>query len=117
MYRVLTTLGYRHMTSAGEDRLHSSLASQLESCGLWQWAVFVLLHLPSATRRHAAVTALPGRHVRLAGYDCVDYPARERFLLEKLGVPEQWVAAAKAVLAGARGRPRDQALHLIEVEF
>lgn len=30
--------------------LHTSYASQLENAGLWQWAVFVLLHLNNDTR-------------------------------------------------------------------
>jgi len=37
-------------------------------------------------------------------------------VVDRLGVPRQWVAAAKAVLARAKGRPRDRALHLIQAE-
>ena len=56
--------------------------------------------------------------VALAGEEAVDdYRDRERFLIDRLGVPRQWLAAAKAVLARARDRPRDRALHLIEVRL
>ena len=54
--------------------------------------------------------------VVLAGEEAVDdYRDRERLLIDRPGVPRQWLAAAKAVLARARDRPRDRALHLIEV--
>ena len=73
----------------------------------------MLLHLEAGVRRKAAVCALLGRHVALDGEG--DYTDREEFVVERLGVPRQWVAAAKAVLARAKGRHRDRALHLIQV--
>ena len=41
--QILASLGLRHM--ARQDSLHMDFAAQLESMGLWQWSVFVLLHL------------------------------------------------------------------------
>ena len=43
--QVLSSLGYRHLSNSKKVQLHSEFASQLESLGLWQWSVFVLLHL------------------------------------------------------------------------
>ena len=45
--RVLRTLGYTHLYPQKESQIHVEFASQLESMGLWQWSVFVLLHLRS----------------------------------------------------------------------
>ena len=39
-----------------------------------------------------------------------DYADREEFVVDRLGVPRQWVAVAKAVLARGKWRPRDRAL-------
>ena len=45
LWAVLSALGYTHMYPTRLAQLHTSFASQLESSGQWQWAVFVLLHL------------------------------------------------------------------------
>jgi len=38
-------LGYTHLSPNMLAHLHTSYASQLENAGLWQWAVFVALHM------------------------------------------------------------------------
>jgi len=47
---VLSSLGYRHLSSVHHTAICMSYASQLESSGLWHRAVFVLLHLHDARR-------------------------------------------------------------------
>ena len=107
--QVLRSLGYVHMSDQRSDSLHLSFAAQLESLGLWHWAVFVLLHLSDPFLRRARVTDCLGRRVRLSDEDCAD---REEFLRRHLRVPSQWVAEAKATRARAVGNPRDRAFYL-----
>jgi len=47
---TLSSLGYKHLSPVHHTAICMSYASQLESCGLWHWAVFVLLHLHDACR-------------------------------------------------------------------
>jgi len=45
LQRVLQDVGYNHMTDERHSSLQHSYAAQLERCGLWYWAVYVLMHL------------------------------------------------------------------------
>lgn len=45
LYNTLQSLGYTQMSEIYANQLHSNFASQLVSHGLWQWAIFVLLHI------------------------------------------------------------------------
>ncbi|NXS93869.1 NUP98 protein, partial [Jacana jacana] len=45
LWEVLRALNYTHLFRQGV--LNASYAAQLESEGLWEWAVFVLLHEPN----------------------------------------------------------------------
>ncbi|NXE85473.1 NUP98 protein, partial [Cochlearius cochlearius] len=46
LWDVLRALNYTHLCEPGQGVLNASYAAQLESEGLWEWAVFVLLHEP-----------------------------------------------------------------------
>ena len=72
-------------------QLHSSFASQLESVGLWQWAVFVLLHLDDLELRRWAVQELLSRRCS----EREELVQEEVFVIEKLRVPVEWVYQAK----------------------
>lgn len=48
LWEVLRALNYTHLSEQCQGVLNASYAAQLESDGLWEWAVFVLLHIPSA---------------------------------------------------------------------
>jgi len=48
LWEVLRALNYTHLLKQGQGVLNASYAAQLESEGLWEWAVFVLLHEPDA---------------------------------------------------------------------
>lgn len=41
---------YRHLSAYNTACLHLSFAAQLESIGMWEWAVFVVLHLEDRRR-------------------------------------------------------------------
>ena len=43
--QVLSSLGYSTGVRSSSDQLTSDLASQLEAWSLWDWAVYVLLHV------------------------------------------------------------------------
>ncbi|GFR91115.1 nuclear pore complex protein Nup98-Nup96-like [Elysia marginata] len=109
LHQVLMALGYSHLPVLKADSLHESFASQLETLGMWHWAAFVLLHLSSGARRHAAVSALMQRHVGV-GEELTD---RENFLVEKLHIPAAWLHNAKAVKAHSEGNHDAEARHLI----
>ena len=110
LHRVLATLGYRHLGAAARDRLTRDSASQAETCGLWHWAVFVLLHLEEPSARRGAVLEVLERNA--AGLT----EEREEWLVQELGLPVQWVAGARATLARAEGRSKERAECLLQAE-
>lgn len=101
LWQQLQALGYSHLSDVAAAQLTVSFASQLENCGLWQWAVFVALHLKSsATFVHQFIEDVIGRHVKLEA----DEPT-EHFLTELLGIPAEWMEKARATRALYAGLP------------
>ena len=96
VFRVLEVLGYRHISDSARERLHRDMASQAERAGLWVWAVFVLQHIAIPDKRKEAVQALIDRNIQ----DCDE--ETEQFLVSKLGIPVEWIAASRATLAKSR---------------
>ena len=91
---MLRALEFTQLSSHHQAALCSSFAAELESLGLWHWAVFALLHSDvSATQREMSVRELLGRHLVLDGGS--EAKRREVFLVERLHVPAQWIHAAK----------------------
>lgn len=45
LWNVLQALNYNHLATSCQGLLHASYAAQLESAGLWEMAIFVLLHI------------------------------------------------------------------------
>ncbi|XP_069679986.1 nuclear pore complex protein Nup98-Nup96 isoform X2 [Periplaneta americana] len=112
LQQVLNALGYCHLSEYSSALVHTSFASQLESHGLWHWAIFVLLHLKNENSRKGAVLDMLGRHVELS--DNQIYLDKEAFLCEQLHIPSQWIFEAKATLASASNRHKDAAYYLIK---
>ncbi|XP_061106548.1 nuclear pore complex protein Nup98-Nup96 isoform X2 [Conger conger] len=110
LWNVLQALNYTHLSQQRQGLLHASFAAQLESAGLWEMAVFVLLHIPDCTHRERAVRAMLDLHCPLV--ETEDSAARERFLTVKLLVPVQWIHEAKATRAHREGDRHREALHL-----
>lgn len=50
LYQILLSVGYSHLSEYYASYLHTSYAAQLEAMGLWQWAVFVLMHIQDHLR-------------------------------------------------------------------
>lgn len=110
LMQTLKTLGYRHCSPLAEAQLTTSFAGQLELQGLWQWAVFVLMHLEGAGRREATIKEVLNRFIRLNGEkECTKaYQEKESFVIHELKVPGEWVYAAKAMRSGVFDRHHDQ---------
>uniref|UniRef100_A0A182SGX8 Nuclear pore complex protein Nup98-Nup96 n=1 Tax=Anopheles maculatus TaxID=74869 RepID=A0A182SGX8_9DIPT len=69
LLQVLETLGYHHCSEFYRSQLHVEFAAQLENHGLWQWAVYVLLHLNDQARREHAIQQLLYRYIQLVPED------------------------------------------------
>ncbi|KAG0232948.1 hypothetical protein BGX31_004990 [Mortierella sp. GBA43] len=91
---------------------------QLENLGLWEWAIFVALHLDSSKVRGAVVRELLERHVELptvfpdasttdlteAGMEQWEESSEKtRFLHETLQIPMTWIWLARATRAKYQG--------------
>ncbi|XP_075227929.1 nuclear pore complex protein Nup98-96 [Lycorma delicatula] len=114
LMQVLEALGYTHLSELSASHIHVCFAAQLESHGLWHWAVFVLLHIKNKPRRQSAVMDMIGRHATLNKKNALS--PEELFLLEKLNVPKQWLFQAKATLALSYCSYEDAAVFLLEAE-
>lgn len=113
-YMVLTQSlhisGFRSTSS--HSKICADFAFQLESLGLWEWAVFVALHLETALARESAVRQILERNVQLdyrsiVGLIETEELAEQRkkveFVTQSLLVPEEWVWAARATRAKYEG--------------
>ncbi|XP_028276799.1 nuclear pore complex protein Nup98-Nup96 isoform X2 [Parambassis ranga] len=115
LWGVLQALHYSHLSASRQGLLHTSYAAQLESSGLWHLAVFILLHIPDHTQRERAVREMLTLHCPLQETD--DSAQRERFLTERLLIPEQWIHEAKATRAHRDADRHQQALHLYRAGY
>ncbi|EDV94992.1 nuclear pore complex protein Nup98-Nup96 [Drosophila grimshawi] len=113
LLQTLEALGYHHCTPLAEAQLHVDFASQLENEDLWQWAIFVQLHIKDRNQRERAVQHTLQQHVSVSAETLT---AEEEFIIEQLGVPESWVDYAKAVKAGSMGRRHAQAKYLLKAK-
>ncbi|KAM3677334.1 nuclear pore complex protein Nup98-Nup96 isoform 5-T5 [Ammospiza maritima maritima] len=112
LWEVLRALNYCHLSQQSWGVLNTSYAAQLESEGLWEWAVFVMLHEPDTHAREKAVRELLGRHCALA--EGPEGWAKETFLTQRLCVPPRWIHEAKAVRARMEGDKHKEALFLFK---
>uniref|UniRef100_A0A8C4R700 Nuclear pore complex protein Nup98-Nup96 n=1 Tax=Eptatretus burgeri TaxID=7764 RepID=A0A8C4R700_EPTBU len=109
LWTVLQGLDYTHLPVRKQGLLHASYAAQLEAAGLWEWSVFVLLHIKDARARARAVQEVLGRHCTSEADADLD-----RFLTERLGVPAAWLHLARAHRAHAEGDPHREAIHFLQ---
>ncbi|KAF9352830.1 hypothetical protein BGX26_009367 [Mortierella sp. AD094] len=107
----------RFRSEASHAKICQNFLFQLENLGLWEWAVFVALHLESASSREIAVRQLLERHVDLPvppliatnSTTAVDYDRWEfegeknTFLVNTLRIPETWLWNARATRAKYQG--------------
>ncbi|XP_066286606.1 nuclear pore complex protein Nup98-Nup96-like isoform X2 [Branchiostoma lanceolatum] len=110
--QVLQALDYTHLSEHHLNTIHAGYIAQLESLGLWEWAVFVALHITDNSRRELVTKELLCRHCSLSEEEA--YVQKEEFLQEKLKVPAVWIHEAKALRAHYEGKPHDEAWHLLK---
>ncbi|XP_013097409.2 nuclear pore complex protein Nup98-Nup96 [Stomoxys calcitrans] len=114
LLQTLEALGYRHCSELCESQLHVGFASQLENNDLWEWAIFVLLHIKEKNQRELAVQNVLYRYVSVS--KDVALTDKEKFVINNLGVPEKWIDYAKAVKAGAIQNYHLQAKYLLKAK-
>lgn len=112
LWEVLRALNYTHLSEQCEGVLQASYAGQLESEGLWEWAIFVFLHIDNSGMREKAVRELLTRHCQLS--ETPESWAKETFLIQKLCVPAEWIHEAKAVRAHMESNKHLEALYLFK---
>ncbi|XP_069496441.1 nuclear pore complex protein Nup98-Nup96 isoform X2 [Ambystoma mexicanum] len=110
LWTVLQSLNYTHLSEQCQGVLHASYAAQLENVGLWEWAIFVLLHIKNAHMRERAVRELLNRHCALC--ETPESQEKETFLIQVLCVPAQWIHEAKAMRARREGDRHREARYL-----
>lgn len=111
LWLVLQALRYSHLSEQGQGLLHASYAEQLQNAGLWEWAVFVLLHVPDDSIRETSVRELLTRHCALR--ETPETLTKEKFLMEQLRIPAEWIYEAKATRARRDGDRHREALYLL----
>jgi nuclear pore complex protein Nup98-Nup96 len=101
LYNTLQSLGYTQMSETYENQLHLNFASQLTSHGLWQWAVFVLLHIKDEQLKENLIEEIIGKNVELpiSNISEINLSEKEKFVVEKLNIREGLIFNAKAILA------------------
>lgn len=112
--QTLDALGYCHCSELSKAQLHVGFATQLESNNLWEWAIFVLLHINDRNQRELAIQNILYRYVTVSAEESLT--EKERFVINKLGVPEKWIDYAKAVKAASLGDYNLQANYLIKAK-
>jgi nuclear pore complex protein Nup98-Nup96 len=98
--------------STRQETLCTQLASLLESIGMWQYAVFALMHLTHSSTRKASIQDLIGRHVTISTEGSL-LNEQEQFLVSVLHVPQAWILTAKATRAKYAGEIALQADYYI----
>lgn len=115
LLQVLQALGYENVPIQLIDTLHCNFSSQLESLGLWHWAVFVALHISDIMRRQALVMDLLYRCISLDLTE--EDTAVENFLIERLRIPKHWIFLAKAVKARYLNKSNEEAWYLLKAGY
>ncbi|KAG0049113.1 hypothetical protein BGZ83_006031 [Gryganskiella cystojenkinii] len=107
--------GFR--SGSSHAKLCHDFMFQLECLGLWEWAVFVALHLEGADSRERSIRQLLERHVdlpardshvsdRLSSEDWIRWTNESEkgsFVIKTLCVPEKWLWVARATRAKYNG--------------
>ncbi|CRK89895.1 CLUMA_CG003627, isoform A [Clunio marinus] len=118
LLQVLDTLGYHHLSDSCRLKIYSSLAEQLETNGMWEWSIWIMLHVNDKNHRENAIQQLLYRHIRIDGESNEDknYSEKEEFVVKTLQVPEKWVSYSKAVRAGAMGNHHVELKYLLKAK-
>jgi len=83
----------RPLNPMAQARLCLDFAWQLEACGAWEWAMFVVMFCQQSVTRAGALQAILSRNISHAD------TAHEDFLRDALQIPMEWILEAKALHA------------------
>ncbi|CAG0916911.1 unnamed protein product [Notodromas monacha] len=116
----LSGLGIRRVHPNVAANVIRNYAAQLETIALWEWAIFVLLHLQDSDERRRCCTGVIERNVKLNSdldeFSKSEATRKERFVCEKLLVPYKVIASVKAAKARCLGKQLEEVEHLIDAE-
>lgn len=112
--QTLESLNYNHCSELSEAQIHMSFATQLETHGMWHWAIFVVQHIKNKNHREKAVQDLLYKYITLS--EDADYLEKEEFVVNKLRISEKWIYFAKSVRAGTIGNHHDQVTYLLKAK-
>ncbi|OLL22035.1 Nucleoporin nup189 [Neolecta irregularis DAH-3] len=99
-------------TSVRANQLTLDYAWQLEGLGLWEWAIFILLHLETENTREQAIRDILGRNIET--FINANDPQLLSLLTERMSIPKAWLLEAKALRARYLHLYWDEADNLIE---
>jgi nuclear pore complex protein Nup98-Nup96 len=105
---ILAARGVRDFAGTKAEQTTTDFAGGLENAGLWEWALFVVMHIQDADARGAAIKNLIGRHV-----DVIEDGGKLDFLEKILRIPRSWIYEAKALQARHAGDHLQEAEYLI----
>lgn len=78
------------------DQVTVDFAGALEAAGLWEWAIFVVLHLRDADSRETSIRNVLGRHLdELEEAEGPEVSKKLEFLEKTLLVPKAWIFEAR----------------------
>lgn len=78
------------------DQVTVDFAGALETAGLWEWAIFVVLHLADPDNREAYIKKVLGRHLdELEDAEGPETPKKLEFLEKTLLIPKEWIFEAR----------------------
>jgi nuclear pore complex protein Nup98-Nup96 len=81
------------------DQVTIDFAGGLETGGLWEWAIFVLLHLIDTDSRETAIRNILGRHLdELVEVEGPEVAKKLDFLENNLLIPQKWIFEARVGL-------------------
>eukprot|EP00040_Diaphanoeca_grandis_P035397 m.222497 g.222497 ORF g.222497 m.222497 type:complete len:1342 (-) comp33374_c0_seq1:51-4076(-) len=101
LYAALKAIGIPSLPKRREEQLHTEFASQLEVAGLWEYAAYVLLHLPDPSQRVCTLKELFARNISVQRD--VEQDNKIKFVTTQLHVPKTWIDEALAVRARYEG--------------
>lgn len=96
--QALKSLGYTHLDQKIATKYHVSFASQLLSYDLWEFAIFVLMHIEDDSLRRHHIDNILERHIELCPTTS-ELTAKESFLIDTLHIPAEWIYKCKGHLA------------------
>lgn len=78
------------------DQVTVDFAGALETTGLWEWSIFVVLHLADADSRETSIRNVLGRHLdELEEAEGPEVSKKLEFLEKTLLIPKAWIFEAR----------------------